>query len=257
MNIPEIKVAPDVLFQIGPFPITNTVLTMFTVSIGLVILAFFVRKNAGVKPTRAQVAFELVMDYMLDKMTIAFGSEAKARKFFPLIFTIFLVLLVSNQFMMLPFVESIITQDGIQIFRTPASHYSLPIAYALFILATAHIVALSVSPLKHIGNFIKIGPFFKIKSIKELPMAFVDFCLGLLDIVGEFAKLISVSTRLFGNMFSGSVVVVIISALMFLTQFFVPIPFLVLGILSGVVQAFVFAMLCTIYISTTLNAVQE
>lgn len=255
MNIPVIKVAPDVLFQVGPFPITNAAFTSIVVSLGLVIFALLVRSKAGVKPSRLQVAFEMVIDYMLDKMIISFGDEKRARKFFPLIFTIFLVLLVSNQFMLLPFVESISAKEGVNLFRAPASHYSMPIAYALFILGMTHIMAFAISPIRHIGNFIKLDVFFKMKSLKEFPMACIDFFLGILDIIGEFAKLISVSTRLFGNMFAGSIIVAIISGLLFATQFIVPVPFLALGILSGLVQAFVFAMLCTLYISTTLNSV--
>jgi len=86
-------------------------------------------------------------------------------------------------------------------------------------------------------------------------MAFLEFFLGLLDIVGEFAKLASLSTRLFGNVFAGSIIVGIIGGITTYTQLLVPIPFVILGILSGVVQAFVFAMLAILFISSTLNSV--
>lgn len=256
-NIPQIKLQPDVISQVGPFTIYNSTVTALTITVVLIILAVLVRRNASVKPTRLQTAFELVVETILDKMTMAFGTEERARKFFPLLFTIFIFLVLSNQFMLIPFVETVVTSEGLKLFNTPTAHYSLPIALALIMLGLSHILAFSISPLRHIGNYIKIAPFFKMKSIKELPMLFLEFFLGILDIVGEFAKLISVSTRLFGNMFAGGVVVAIISGLTFYTQFVLPIPFIVLGILSGLVQAFVFTMLGIIFISSTLNAVQS
>lgn len=254
-NLPEINLAPPIIAEIGPFPITNTFISTLATSLIIILLAYFIRKNAGVRPSRAQVLFESIMDYMLDKMIIAFGSREKALKFFPLIFTIFLLLLFANQFTLIPFVESIFINET-PLFRNPASHYSLPIVMAVVVLLLAHILAISISPLRHIGNFIKLDVLFKVRSLKELPMALLEVFLGLLDIIGEIAKLISLSTRLFGNLFAGSVIVAIIAGLTTATQFLIPIPFIALGILSGVVQAFVFAMLSTLFISSSINSVK-
>lgn len=256
-DIAPIKLAPDVITNIGPFAITNAHMGTFLVSIIIILLALFIRKGAGVKPTKAQVAFETLMAFIMDKMVMAFGDEKTAKKFFPLIFTIFLFLLVANQFAFLPLVESIFTADGVHLFRTPASHYALPIAYTIFILLLSHILALFINPIKHIGNFIKLDELWKIRKLKDIPMAFLNIFLGLLDIIGEVAKLASLSTRLFGNVFAGGVIIIIISGISAYTQFLAPIPFLILGTLAGFVQAFVFAMLSILYISSALNAVRK
>ncbi|MBL4694168.1 F0F1 ATP synthase subunit A [Candidatus Gracilibacteria bacterium] len=256
-EIPTIKLAPDVITDIGPFAITNAHMGTFLVSIIIILAALYIRKGAGVKPTKAQVAFEMLMDFIMQKMVIAFGDKKTAKKFFPLIFTIFLFLLVANQFAYLPLVESIVTEDGIKLFRTPASHYSLPIAYTIFIVFLSHILALFIHPIRHIGNFIKIDQLWKIRKLSDIPMAFLNIFLGLLDIIGEVAKLASLSTRLFGNVFAGGVIIIIISGISTYTQFLAPIPFLILGTLAGFVQAFVFAMLSILYISSALNAVRK
>ena len=256
-NSISIELAPNVVSQIGPFQITSAHMGMFLISILIIIFAIFVRMGAGVKPSKLQVGFEALVSFMMDKMVIAFGDVKTAKKFFPLIFTIFLLLLFANQFALLPLVESVITSDGGNLFSTPAAHYSLPIAYTIFILMLAHVLALLIHPIRHIGNFIKIHAFFKIRKMKDIPMAFLEFFLGLLDIVGELAKLASLSTRLFGNMFAGGVIIIIITGITAYTQFIAPLPFLVLGILAGVVQAFVFAMLSAIYVSSTVKAVQQ
>lgn len=260
-NIPTIHLAPPVVTEIAGVAITNTLVATVLTSVILLVLAFLVKRKAGLVPSRAQVAFEMILEFMTEKMVIAFGSEEEARKFFPLIFTIFLFLLVANQFTLIPFVESLVVRaadgEGVNLLRTPSSDYSLPIILAVLVWLTANGLALLKSPLRYIGNFIKIDVFFKMKSIKDLPMAFLDFFLGLLDIIGEIAKLVSLSTRLFGNIFAGEVIIAIISGLLFATQFLVPIPFLGLSILSGFVQAFVFAMLSTIYISSSLAVVKK
>lgn len=253
-NIPAIKVAPDVLGHLGPFPITNATFTTFVVFALMFVFAFFVRRKAGIKPTRMQMLFELILNFILDKMILSFGSEEKARKFLPVFLTLFLFLFFANQFTLLPFVESVVLGE-VSLFRTPASHYALPIAFAITLFIVSHIIALFTSPLRHIGNFIKIHLLFKMKSIKELPMVLLEIFLGLMDIIGEVAKVVSTSTRLFGNLFAGGIIVGIIGGITAYTQFVAPLPFIVLGILSGLVQAFIFTMLWIIFLSSTMKAV--
>ncbi len=263
-NIPEVQIAPPAILDIGSFAVTSAHVSTILTSLIVIILAIIIRKNSGVRPSKAQVIYESMMDFILDKMEQPFGSRERALKFFPLIFTIFFFLLIANQLLLLPFLDSttanVVTDGTVKVqnlFRLPTSHYSAPIALTLLILILSHVLAFAISPIRHIGNYIKIGQFFKIKSIKDLPMAFLDLFLGLLDIIGEFAKLASLSTRLFGNMFAGSIVVGIIGGLTIFTRYLIPMPFVVLGILSGVVQAFVFTMLSILYISSSLNAVKK
>lgn len=255
-NIPTISLSPQPLGEVAGFTINNAILTSVFTSVLILIFAFLVRRKAGVRPSKIQVIFEALLTEIQGRLEVAFGNKKDAQKFLPLMLTIFIFVLFANQVMLLPFMDSIVTEDGINIFRAPTSHYSLPIILTVFILLLSHVLALIISPIRHIGNFIKIDVFFKMKSIKDLPMALIDFFLGLLDIIGEFAKLASLSTRLFGNMFAGSIVAAIIGGLTIFTRFLVPMPFVALGILSGVVQAFVFTMLAMLYISSAINAVK-
>jgi F-type H+-transporting ATPase subunit a len=255
-NIPEIHLPSQEIFTISGLSVSNTMLGTLVTSVLLLIMVVVIRRKAGLIPSRSQMMMELTMDFFVDKLEAAFGDKERAMKAFPLIFTIFIFLLMANQFTLLPFMESIVTADGVNLFRTPTSDYSLPIALTILVWVLSHVIALSVSPLKHIGNFIKIEGFFKIRKLKDIPMACLDFFLGLMDIVGEVAKLASLSTRLFGNIFAGEVIIAIISGLMIYTQYLVPIPFLGLSVLAGLVQAFVFAMLSILYISSALNGVR-
>lgn len=256
-NIPEINLPAEVVFEIAGYGVSNAMVATWVTTLILIVIALLIRRKAGIIPSRAQVLMETMMEYILDAMTAAFGEREKAEKFFPLIFTLFIFLIIANQFTLIPFVQSIVTEEGVTLLRAPTSHYSLPIALTILVLVLANGLALAISPIRHIGNFLKFGAFFKIKSLKELPMACLDFFLGLMDIIGEVAKLASLSTRLFGNIFAGEVIIAIIAGLMFYTQFLVPIPFLALSVLAGFVQAFVFAILSTMYISSALAGVQK
>ena len=214
----DVSLAPPVIGKIGPLAITNAMVSTLTVSALLIIFAIIVRRRLNVVPGRLQVLVEMLVGFIMGKMTMIFGNEEKARKYFPLLFTIFIFLIFSNYFTLIPFIESIIIGEDIHLFTTPTSHYSLTITLALVMIGTSHIMAFMVSPLRHIGNFIKLEPFLKgikNRSGQEIGMAFIDIFLGFMDIVGEIAKLISVSTRLFGNMFAGGVIIGVISAISF------------------------------------------
>ncbi len=257
-NIPEITLAPGVIGQIGPVSVTNAMVSTFAVSLLLILFAVIVRKNLSLKPGRLQILFEMLFNLILDKMVIVMGDEKRARKIFPIIFTIFLFIIFANYFTLLPIVESIVTEDGTHLLTTPTAHYSLTIALGIFMIGASHVVSISISPLRYIGSFIKLGPVWKaIKNLSpsQFAMSLIDVFLGCMDIIGEVAKLISVSTRLFGNLFAGGVIITIVSALSAYTQFVAPLPFMVLGLLTGFVQAFVFAMLGILFMNGLVSNV--
>lgn len=256
-NIPEIRLPSETVAEISGIAITNSLIATFTVSVILIVLAILIRRKAGIVPSRLQLAFEAVFEFFLQGLTSAFGSEEKARRALPYIMTLFLMLFISNQFGLIPLLSSIVINGETNVFRTPTSDINLPLSMALISIISAHLIALSISPLKHIGNFIKIAPLFKARSIGDFANALLEIFLGILDIVGEFAKIISLSARLFGNIFAGDVMVAIISGLAVFTQFLVPIPFIVIGIFSSLVHAFVFPMLIMQFAAGTINSVSS
>lgn len=250
------KIAPEEIGHIGPIEVTNAMFSTITITVLLIAFALIVRHKLKLVPGRLQLIVEIAVNTMMDQMTKAFGSEKKARKVFPLLFTIFIFLIFANYFTVIPFVESIITKDHVDIFSKPTAHYSLTIALAVIMLGASHIMAFIGSPLRYIGAFIKIGPLLKARSFQAAGLAMIDLFLGLMEIIGEFAKLISVATRLFGNLLAGTVIISIITALSFYTQFIAPLPFIALELLVGIVQAFVFTTLGTLFMSGLANAVE-
>lgn len=227
------------IITIGAFHINNSVLAIFVVSLIIILMSVIFRNRMRLIPGRFQVAMEGIIEFFLEQLTSAWGSQERARKTLPLIITIFLLILIANQFSLIPLVSSVVA-DGVQVLRTPTSDLTLPLTLAFSIVIGSHIVALSRHPLRHLGNFIKIKPILMIRSLKDVGNAFIEVFLGLMDIIGEMAKILSMSCRLFGNIFAGEVMIAVITGLV---AYVVPMPFIFLSAFSGIVQAFVFSIL--------------
>lgn len=251
----SISIPPRVITFLGSIPITNGVIAAFTTSLLLIIFALIVRRNLGIVPSRLQAAVEQVVEYFDIQLTSAFGSKKEARKFLPLIVTLILFIGLANQLSLLPLLFQI-TYEGEPLMRLSTSDLNQTLSLALVVLGLAHVLAFAFSPLKHLGNFIKIAPLIHARSLRDVGFAFLDLFMGLLDIIGELAKILSLSARLFGNIFAGDVMILVIVSLSTYTQFFVPLPFLALSIFSGFVQAFVFSLLSIQFLSGTITSVK-
>ncbi|PIQ79102.1 hypothetical protein COV81_03215 [Candidatus Peregrinibacteria bacterium CG11_big_fil_rev_8_21_14_0_20_41_10] len=255
-NIPKIQISPDILFNVGPIAVTNTMLGLLIVNVILLLLVVWVRKGAGLIPSRIQIVIEEIMSFFINTLTAAFGSEKEARRYLPVIITIFIVFLIANQFSILPIISELTSGNDVSLFAVPTKDFSLTIAVALFVVGLANVIALRVAPIKHIGGFIKIKPFLKVRSLSDLGNAGLEFFLGLLDIIGEIAKVVSLSARLFGNVLAGELMVLIITYMASFTNFIIPIPFIFLSAFSGLIHAFVFPLLSVQYLAGTIKSVQ-
>lgn len=250
----HIQLAPEPAFQIGAFTVTNTMTATVFTTILIVLFALAIRSKAGIIPSRMQVIFEDVFMVFFSQFEDSVGYK-KARLITPLVITLFMFVIVSNMFILIPLLGSFVTEHG-HLFRTPTTDYSLTIALGLITMAASHLIAFVASPIGHIGNYIRIKPLLQVltrkKPIGELFNAVIEIFLGMLEILGDFIKIISLGTRLFGNLLAGEVVLIVISGLMFATQFIIPIPFIILATFAGLIQAFVFTLLSTIFISNNL-----
>ncbi|MDD5290904.1 MAG: F0F1 ATP synthase subunit A [Patescibacteria group bacterium] len=240
----EIKLAPDILFYLGGFPVTNTFFWSLVLSLFLIGLTFFIRKNLKLVPGRLQNIAELLLESGYSFVKSIAGTEKKTRRIFPLVFTMFLFILVANLATYIPG-QSAITlarQEGpVSVFRAVMSDYSMVFVMTVITFLITQIVAIMVH-----GPFGYLGKFINFKN----PL---QFFLGLMDLIGELAKVISLSFRLFGNIFAGEVLGAV---MLFLAPFFIPLPFMFLGLLTAVVQAFVFAVLTLVFI-TMASEIEE
>lgn len=253
----NISVAPDVLMTIAGVNVTSSMFTAVFVTLLLFAFVFYVKAKLKIVPGNAQIAAEGVVGFFYDQLVQAYGGDKKkAKRYLGLIVSLFLFIFISNQFTIIPLTQSIVS-DGVNVFRAPTSHFSSTIALAIITFLVSNVIAISMSPTKWIGNFIKIGSFLKIRKPADIGQAFLDVFLGVLDIVGELAKVISLSARLFGNIFAGEVMIVVIAGLSTFTRYIIPVPFYALSLLSGLIQALVFAVLSLSFISGMHNTIEE
>jgi len=252
----DIRLPADILFSLGPIGVTNGHLAAFLMTFIFLVIGLISSKRFRLVPKRLQSGIEMLMEFMLAQVESAFGDKKTAHTFFPLLMTSLIFILIANQFSLIPLIGHIVVGDT-HVFRSPTSDLAMTIALSLFIVGLSNILALSIAPLHHIGSFIKIVPILKARSIGALAQAILEFFLGLLDIISEFAKVVSLGGRLFGNIFAGEVMVSVIAGLSAYTHFVAPIPFLFLSIFSGLVQAFVFVLLATQFIAGSIGSAKE
>lgn len=249
----ELSILPPVIFTVGPLQITSGHLALLLITVVLIIFGIISGKRASMIPSRSQVIIELIFNWFYDKVRMSTPLKYQKMNFY-LVITMFLMILFSNFFSFLPVLTQI-TYEGKQLFFTPTAHLSLPLVLGIFIIGLAQVMAFVIAPLKHIGNYLRFHEFLKVRSVKDFFMTAIDVFLGLMDIIGEIAKVVSISNRLFGNMISGILMATVIMALSFYTQFLAPVPFYLLGFLAALIQAIVFALLAALFFGSTLQAV--
>jgi F-type H+-transporting ATPase subunit a len=256
-----VPLAAEPIFHIANFPVTNTMLNAWLATAFFIIIAFVASRRTSLVPKGVHNFFEAVISGLFDQAEKVTGSRSKAKLFFPLCATIFLFVLVSNWLGLVPGTGTLgLWQlvhgeaELVPLFRPATSDLNLTLAIAAFSVIITHIMG-----VKALGFTNYFSKFFNIRGIwrsfKKGPMAIIvaciEFFVGLLEVIGEFAKTLSLSLRLFGNVFAGEI---LIGVMMSLVSFVVPIPFIFLEILVGVIQATVFAMLVLVYLTVATQA---
>lgn len=229
------------VFNFFGFPITNSLLmTWITVAL-LLGFAFLVRKQLKMIPGKLQVAVEVLFSAVLNYMAETLESEKLARKFFPLVMSIFLFVLVANELAFLPGVGSIGLDNGhgalTPLFRAPAADLNMTLALAIIAFLVIEITGVVI-----LGFFKYAGKYVNFSSP-------VNFVVGIIELLSNIGRLISFSFRLFGNVFAGEVM---IAVAMFFVAYLLPIPLIAFEIFVGFIQAVVFAMLTLFFIKLAI-----
>ena len=204
--------------------VNNHTLIMTWVVIGLtLVFAWLATRDRKMVPGPWQIIAELLVDWFKELVCDALG-DAYEQRYFPLICALFIFLLLCNWIGIVPGLEE------------PTKDLNTTLGLGIMGFIIAHGTAIKVKGLKHY-----IKEYFQ-------PM----FFLAPLNVVGEIAKVISISFRLFGNIMGGSIIIIVVSYLIW--GLLLP-PFLYgfFGLFVGTVQAFVFTMLTLVYISVQIR----
>ena len=238
----HISLAAEKVFEIGGLSVTNS---MIASTIGsLIILGLFLAaaKSVSLQPKgRLAMAVESVVEMILNLIEQVTLDREKAQKFFPILMTFFMFILVNNWLGLLPGFGSITikTAEGaVPLFRGATADLNTTLA-----LAAMSVVATHIYSIQKLGLFRHLGKYFTWNPV----MTFV----GILELVSDLSKAISFSFRLFGNIFAGEVLLVVIS---FLAPVMAPLPFFGLELFVGLVQALVFTMLTLVFLEIATAA---
>ena len=169
--------------------------------------------------------------------------SSKVKVIYPWVITFFLFIVIANLLGQFPGFESIrfITSNGenVPLFRTATSDLNVTLAFAVISIFMCHFYSIKYTGVKsYISRFI---------TFKMFP---IFMFVGLLEFIGEFTKVISLSCRLFGNLFAGESVMSTVSSM---CAFGLPLPFMCLELMVALIQAIVFAMLTMAFMSIMIE----
>lgn len=282
----EISLAAEKLFELQGIAVTNSVLSGIIIVFVVSLFAVFFSPSIKVTdPSKLQLFFEMIIDGFKGISADIIGKQ-RARRLFSFVFTFFVFIVLSNWFGLLPIVgpiviehhhgethakdqtddpkhgqeydeheeitvlncikerDCILTAEGIEkmeafpVFRAPTSDVSGTMALSL----------IGVISVQYFGvSAIGLSYFKKFFNFSDPINAFV----GILELISEIGKIVSFTFRLFGNIFAGEVLLLVITSISFGVA---TLPFLLLEVFVGFIQAFVFFMLLLVFISLAVES---
>lgn len=213
--------ADTVLFQFGPVGIGRQVATTWVIMIVLALGSWLATRRLPDRVAEKHSIFEMVVTALLDHLSTVVGRDA--RPLLPLLATLLVFLAVANLSGILPGVQA------------PTAKLETPAALAVIVFVSVHYFGIRAQ-----GFLGYLASFARPKLIM-LP----------LNLISEVTRTFSLTVRLFGNVMSGEFVIALVVAM---AGLFVPIPFMALEILLGLVQAYIFTVLATVFIGAAIDS---
>jgi len=211
----------EILFHAGSIPIAEPVVTTSVIVALLGVVSWASTRRFRSHPRGWQVAIEAVVVSVSDQVREIVGRDPAP--FLPLLGTLFLFIAVANLCAIVPGVKS------------PIASLETPAALAVVVFVSAHVYGIRARGLRaYLGSYLKPNPLM-------LP----------LNILSELTRTFSLMVRLFGNMMSHELVVGVVAVI---AGLLVPIPFMALGILVGVIQAYIFSILAAVFVGAAIGA---
>ena len=244
------------LFQVGPLPVTNSMVTSWVVAIVLIILIRLAVRKPKLVPSNGQSIVESIVQGILDLTSPIVGNKV-ARPTFPLLVGLFIFILIQNWSGLFPGVGSIFIKGGkggewTELIRPGNADMNSTLA-----LAVVSIVCWFYFIMRYAGPKMVLFDIFGNKADKkEIPAIIyyflfpIFFAVGLIELISIAFRPVSLSFRLFGNVFGGEN---LMHAMSSMCRWGLPIPFYFLEVLIGFVQALVFTLLVSVYIGLICN----
>lgn len=242
--MPHISIKPEPLIHVFGISLTNSYITSLIVIALFFVLALYY--NQQVK-NKNKSKFFYLLHFIIKSIYGLFQSVMVDRIniFFPLLGSFFIYILIQNWFGLLPGVGSLLIKikEGNEEIMAPIFRGNNADLNTTLALGLISFTLIQYYGFKFLGVLVYLKKFINISSP-------INFALGILEIISEFSKILSFSFRLFGNIFAGEVLIVIIA---FLIPVLASFPFLLLELFVGLVQALVFSMLTAVFINMAIT----
>jgi F-type H+-transporting ATPase subunit a len=225
-----VDITAQTIGHVAGVPVTNSFLATLCISFLLVIVAYIFSRNVKEVPGKFQNLIEYIVEFLYNTTNMVVENESRTKKFFPLIATFFLFILFCNWAGLLPIFGTMGFGSGntfVPLFRPMSADLN-----ATVVLAIISAIATQYFAIKYMGLGTHLKRYFSLNPL--------NLYIGLLELLSEFTKVISLSFRLYGNILAGDIVIATFTSFI---GFLVPLPFMGLEIVVGFVQAAVFAML--------------
>lgn len=236
----NISIVAEKLFDLWGFPMTNTMILTLIISVLLIVFSMLFFKKLSLVPGKFQSAVEAIFEAMWGLVVDVAGDARLARKFFPLVATIFFFVLFSNWIELIPGLGVVGIRHGHEIIpfvRSVSADLNMTLALSLVSVFSVQFIGIATIGIVKYGKKFLVSPMQK-------PYGVGTF-MGILELMGEVTRIISFSFRLFGNIFAGEALLIVV---LNLVPYFAPIPFLFLELFVGVVQAVVFSILTLVFL---------
>jgi len=230
------------IFTIGPISYTNARFTMLLVMILLSTFAFFATRNLREQPSGLQNVAEMLVQGLGDFVVSIGGPQAI--KYLPLFGTLFLFIVTSNWLSVVPLVGQITW------LHSPTADYHIT-----FAMAFVSWLAYQTEGFRHLG-FSYVKRWFNFSGFKDGPFIGAIFVMvGLIELFSELFRMLTLTLRLWGNVFGGEIMLLVMSALLLVPG--LALPFVGLEVFIGLVQGLVFALLVLMYFVLAIESHDE
>ena len=258
----EITLFAEPVFHYKDFSITNALLTSWFAVAIIIIVSLILHSKLREIPGKIQNFFEIIVEGAFSLCDQVTNNRTLSIRIFPIAISVFFFILINNWLGIMPFGGFGIIEKGlpaqtgetslvfIPYLRSGTADINTTVALAIMAVFGANIFGIfSIGLWKTFNKYVNLKALGEIftKVWKEptiIIVAPITFFVGLIEIIGEFAKIASLSFRLFGNVFAGEVLLASMAALV---AYAIPIPFIFLEILVGLIQALIFSMLLVVY----------
>jgi len=249
---PAVHVAPATLFTIGGVPITNSILLGWIVAVLMIVVLVKVARRVSVRPKRGLVQYvEALVSFVSNLVEGSFDDKAVGRKYVPFFVTLFFFVLLNNWAELIPGVGEPLLVHGHPLLRPMTADLNATVGIGLVTMVVVY-----VASVREVGGFGKYIRHFFIGS----PLNPLYLVIGLIEMLTDLTRVLSLALRLFLNITIGEIV---ISVFGFLGSMLAPssilspiaaLPFTLLELGVGALQAYIFVILGVNYLAIAVNS---